>query len=198
MDMIKKAKYILICLMAVLCLAVVCGCSAGTEEAEEQAPIAEPAAEEAEFSDLTEFTAVTADGEKITQDYFRDYDATIINIWATYCPPCIEEMPKLAELEKNRPDNIGMLLICTDAFSDPDQMQALLDESGYEGINLIRGNGDFPALCKSVQVIPTTVFADREGRLVGEPVIGQSMNPKMTYYKHINAYLKETGLETVD
>ena len=106
MDMIKKAKYILICLLAVLCLAVICGCSAGTEEAEEQAPADAPAAEEAEFSDLTEFTAVTADGEKITQDYFRDYDATIINIWATYCPPCIEEMPKLAELEKNRPETL--------------------------------------------------------------------------------------------
>ena len=193
----KKKIWYLICLLAVMCLTMmISGCSdnTATDAAEDETSQEEAA----ELSDLREFTAVTSADEKITQSYFEDYDVTIINIWATFCPPCLEEMPKIAELDSSRPDNIGMLLICTDALAEPEYMQEILDEAGFKGINLVRGNGDFAKLLGGVQFVPTTVFADSEGNLVGEPVIGQSMNPKMTYIKHVNRYLEEKGLETVD
>lgn len=192
----KRKFFYLICMLAIMCLAMlISGCADSTStEGEDQ-----KASDEAvELNDLKEFTAVSSADEKITQSYFKDYDVTIVNIWATYCQPCLEEMPKLAELDVSRPDNIGMLLICTDAFAEPDYMQEILDEAGFKGINLVRGDGDFAKLAGDAQFFPTTVFVDSEGNLVGEPVMGQSMNPKMTYYKHINAYFKEMGMETID
>ena len=77
-------------------------------------------------------------------------------------------------------------------------MQELLDSAGYDGINLIGGDGDFSELCSSVQVVPTTIFVDSEGTLLGNPVIGSVKDPKKTYYEHINDHLKEKGLETID
>lgn len=189
----KKKTFYLICTLIIMCLAmIVSGCS-DTTAAEEQAS----SDEAAELSDLREFEAVSSAEEKISQSYFEDYDVTIVNIWATFCPPCLDEMPKIAELDSSRPDNIGMLLICTDAFAEPDYMQEILDSAGFEGINLVRGDGDFAKLLGEIQFVPTTVFVDSEGKLVGEPVIGGSINPKMTYFKHINAYLKEMGMETI-
>lgn len=192
----KKKICCLICVLTVLCMAAVTsGCSGGSAVEADGSSAEETAAE---FNDLKEFTAVTSAEEKITQSYFADYDVTIIHIWATFCPPCLEEMEKIAELDAARPDNIGLLLICTDGLKESDYMQEILDESGFKGINLVKGKGDFAKLTDSVEFVPTTVFADSEGNLVGIPVIGESANPKMTYLKHANDYLKEQGVDPID
>ncbi len=192
----KKKICYLICMLMIMCLTVMFGaCSDST--ATDTAAEPESSSEETEFNDLNEFTAVTSADEKITQDYFKDYDVTIVNIWATFCPPCLEEMPQIAELDASRPDNIGMILICTDALDEPDYMQEILDDAGFKGTNVVRGNGDYAELIGNVQFVPTTIFVDSEGNVVSDPVIGASLNPKMTYYKHVNKYLKEVGLEPV-
>jgi len=193
-DMKKKICY-LFCMLAVMCFTMMfSGCADNTAVSTEDQPSSD---EVAEMNDLKEFTAVTSADEEITQSYFEDYDVTIINIWATFCPPCLAEMPDIAELDSSRPDNIGMFLICTDGLSEPDYMKQILDEAGFKGINLVNGDGDFAKLLGSVQFVPTTVFVDREGNLVGEPVIGGSSDPGKIYYEQINAYLKEIGVETV-
>ena len=94
----KKKICYLICMLMIMCLTVMFGaCSDST--ATDTAAEPESSSEETEFNDLNEFTAVTSADEKITQDYFKDYDATIVNIWATFCPPCLEEMPQIAEID---------------------------------------------------------------------------------------------------
>ena len=37
--------------------------------------------------------------ETVTQDIFADYDLTMVNVWATWCGYCVEEMPELAKLK---------------------------------------------------------------------------------------------------
>ena len=41
------------------------------------------------------FTAQTLDGTEVTQDIFKETDLTMVNIWGTFCGPCIREMPEL-------------------------------------------------------------------------------------------------------
>ncbi len=183
-------------MLAVMCVAMmISGCSDQTVPVEEDQNSSDVITE---LSDLRDFTALSSDDEKITQGYFADYDVTIINIWATFCPPCLEEMPELAELDSSRPDNIGMMLICADGLAEPDYMQEILESVGFKGINLVSGDGDYEKLLESVQFVPTTVFVDSEGNLVGEPVIGKADDPRKTYFEQINAYLKKMGMETVD
>ena len=104
-------------MLTVMCVAMmISGCSDKTVPVEEDQNSSDVITE---LSDLRDFTALSSADEKITQDYFADYDVTIINIWATFCPPCLAELPELAELDSSRPDNIGMMLICVDGLAEP-------------------------------------------------------------------------------
>ena len=42
------------------------------------------------------FESQDLDGNKITSDIFSNNIITMINIWGTFCGPCIREMPELA------------------------------------------------------------------------------------------------------
>ena len=47
---------------------------------------------------IVTFEATTLDGKTITSDTFADSKLTMLNVWATYCNPCLNEMPDLAEI----------------------------------------------------------------------------------------------------
>ena len=47
------------------------------------------------------FTTEDLDGNKITNELFADNKITMINIWGTFCGPCIREMPELAKLSED-------------------------------------------------------------------------------------------------
>lgn len=209
----KKRIYYLILVLAIMSMAIVSGgCSGSTSTDTETTEVpetstevpgtsteeAETPAEGAELIGLNDFSAVTSGGEKITQSYFENYDVTIINIWGTFCPPCIEEMPQIAEIDSSKPENIGLLLVCTDGLYEPEYMKEILDEAGFEGTCLVAGDGDITDLVGQVQFVPTTIFVDSEGNLAGEPVVGASADPKASYYRQINKYLEGKGLETID
>ena len=50
------------------------------------------------------FESETLDGEKVTEEIFQQADLTMVNIWATFCGPCIQEMPDLAQLSEEYQD----------------------------------------------------------------------------------------------
>ncbi|MCI6809084.1 MAG: redoxin domain-containing protein, partial [Spirochaetia bacterium] len=47
-----------------------------------------------------EFSAKDINNKNITSEIFEDAELTMINIWGTFCGPCIKEMPDLAQLNK--------------------------------------------------------------------------------------------------
>ena len=47
-----------------------------------------------------EFEVTDLDGKKVDKSIFQEADVTMVNVWATFCNPCLEEMPYLAELSK--------------------------------------------------------------------------------------------------
>ena len=46
------------------------------------------------------FESTDLDGNKITSDIYSNNKITMINIWGTFCGPCIREMPELAQLSE--------------------------------------------------------------------------------------------------
>ena len=44
------------------------------------------------------FTAQDLDGNPVDESIFQGYDVTMINLWGTFCGPCLQEMPDLGEL----------------------------------------------------------------------------------------------------
>ena len=126
-----------------------------------------------------EFETTDLDGNPVkSEDLFAGHPVTAINLWATWCGPCKEELPELetlnVELEENDCQIIG---IVTDATKDRkiEKAKEILKNAGADYVNLV----PFEALSEMLpqNCWPTTYFVDENGILVGEPV--DSADPDM-------------------
>lgn len=142
---------------------------------------------------LSSFQASTLDGSSFSQDNIQGYDVTIINFWATFCGPCIREMPDLAEYAQALPENVQLITVCTDGAAELDAAREILQKSGYQGVTLISGDGDLAALVTAIQAVPTTILLDGEGKLCGSPIVGSPEDLAETYTEAVNKALKDQG-----
>jgi thiol-disulfide isomerase/thioredoxin len=73
-----------------------------------------------------QFTALDMDGNEVTEAIFAPYDVTMVNIWATWCGYCVEEMPFFPELKDKLPENANLITICEDASYEPELTKEIL------------------------------------------------------------------------
>ena len=133
-----------------------------------------------EFSEvwgqMPSFTAKDLEGNTVTESIFAGKDLTVVNIWGTFCPPCIGEMPELGEWAKTMPDNVQMVGLIIDINGEDDtthrDLAVTITESAEAEYTQIIANGDFADILKGVVGVPTTLFVDKDGNLVGEPIVG--------------------------
>ncbi len=76
------------------------------------------------FKDLS---TVEQNGKAITAELFKDYDVTFVNVFTTWCPWCIKEMPDLIKFHDNLPKGANFVLMCNDAFDAADDYKAIVD-----------------------------------------------------------------------
>ncbi|MBQ8894573.1 MAG: TlpA family protein disulfide reductase [Clostridia bacterium] len=125
---------------------------------------------------FTEFETVTLAGEAATEQIFEGSKLTMVNIWATYCGPCISEMPGLAAIAKDRAGSgfqiVGLVTdVANHEGAQADTARKLLNNAGAEYENLII-NESMIALLQNITAVPTTVFVNEKGEQVGESYIG--------------------------
>lgn len=189
-------------LAAVLALALLTGCGgkqASDSSTEDQTVPNEPAGKEgaAALGSLTSFSAGTLDGGTFTQEDIAAKDVTVLNFWALTCPPCIAEMPEIADFEKALPDNVAMLTVCLDGYGNEDSVKEVLENAGFEGVTLITGEGDLLDLANNLMYTPTTVLADSQGALVGEAIIGGQADLSAAYLEAVNQALEAGGKDAI-
>ena len=141
---------------------------------------------------LTDFTTTDMEGNIVTQSIFADYDLTMVNIWATWCGYCVEEMPELAKLKDMLPENVNIITICDDAEYEPELVKQILDESGANFQTLKTTEEMYSQLLAYVYAFPTTFFVNSEGIPVVQPLTGvPSMeNAAEAYYSIIEQVLE--------
>lgn len=121
------------------------------------------------------FDTENIDGEQVTNVIFAEKDITVLNVWATYCNPCVNEMPDLAAWEKELPDNVQLLYLCIDALDDSSREIAdiIADKSGINRKNTILLNKEIAtALYTYMGTVPTTLYIDKDGNLFDKIVVG--------------------------
>ena len=110
-----------------------------------------------------DFTATDTDGNTFTlSEALQDHEAALINLWATWCPPCEAEMPFLNEVYAQYGDRVAFIALSVESNDTVEEIEAYRQAHGIafpmgrdEGSSLYRylgGNG-----------IPTTVIVDRFG-----------------------------------
>lgn len=130
---------------------------------------------------MSDFTTQDLDGNTVTaQDAFSGYRLTMVNVWATYCGPCIREMPDLGELSDEFADrSVRIVGLVSDATGyggviDEDAMQAARDivqETGADYLHLIP-SPSLEHLLAQITAVPTTFFVDEYGCQVGKAYAG--------------------------
>ena len=103
----------------------------------------------------------------------------VLNLWATWCAPCIEELPSLLALEKQMP-NLAIVAVSMD--QDPDVYHRFLIEHHVNLITVRDQDQRINALYGTAQ-IPETYIIDRKGVLRRKFVSSQDWtSPEITSY----------------
>ena len=139
------------------------------EEAPEAAPI------------LGEFTATDLAGNEVTQSVFEGHPVTMVNVWATFCGPCLREMPDLGALHQEFSEQGFQILgIVTDVQAPDgsisqeqvDLAAQIAEETGASYLHLLPSEDLIACLLWQVSSVPTTIFVDETGALIGKGYLG--------------------------
>ena len=94
----------------------------------------------------------------------------VLNFWATWCPPCREEMPSLDRLQAAMPD-LAVVPVAT-GRNDPTGMTQFFEEAGVQNLEIIRDPKSELARAMGVMGLPVTVIlnpaGEEVGRLIGD------------------------------
>ena len=116
------------------------------------------------------FTATDFNGEKISsEEIFAQHEITMVNIWATWCGPCISELGELQKINARfREKDCAILGLLID--SDISAAKELIIENGITYQVLFA-----PDLFSSIfpyEGVPTSFYVDRDGNILGEAIVG--------------------------
>jgi thiol-disulfide isomerase/thioredoxin len=106
---------------------------------------------------------VAADGTQHRLAEFLGH-GMVINLWATWCAPCVAEMPSLAVLSKTlAPNDIAVLPLSSDR-GGADAVRAFYQEHKITGLPVLLDPRGMAARACHAQGIPTSLIIDAKGR----------------------------------
>lgn len=169
--------------MAIMMAGAISACNAGSKTANEsvstesqvnssestdskKADESKAADSKKEDVSFPEFSAKTVEGGEISNDVFKDSKLTVVNVWGSWCGPCVQEIPELQKLSENMKDkNVNVIGIAQDAGSNFQAVKEVLDKSKVTYQNIIP-SGPTEDFVMSLQAFPTTFFVDSQGKIV--------------------------------
>lgn len=114
------------------------------------------------------------EGNDVDESLFSKNDVTLVNFWFNGCSACVNEMPALEEFSKKLKEQ-GAELIGINAGTASDEeglaeAKDILSKQGVTYRNLILPNDH--EYVRKVFSFPTTVIVDKNGNIIGDPIVG--------------------------
>lgn len=183
---LKKRKLYIAMLLAAICCAMVLGGCASAEKSESgQGAVSggnDAVEETGQNADTVgEFSMQDVEGQTYTQEMFAEYDLTMVNVFATWCSPCVNEIPDLQKLYDEMKDKgvnvVGIVLDGVDSSGNVDEeavenAKILAEYTGAVYPFLIPDKGNLNGRLSGINAVPETFFIDKEGNIVGETYSG--------------------------
>lgn len=128
-----------------------------------------------------DFTSVDLNGNEISSEIYSKNTITMINIWGTFCGPCIREMPDLAKLSEANKDKgveiIGIPIDVSDATGRllpraKKSADSIIAQTGVTYKNVVPNHQMLSGFLRDVIAVPTSIFIDKNGNQIGEIYMG--------------------------
>ena len=115
-----------------------------------------------------DFTLETIDGKSASLQEFQG-KTVMLNFWATWCGPCVAEMPHLQEVYDERSGE-GLVLLSIDIGENVSQVKDFIEQRGFTFPVLLDTQAEVAELYCLPQVLPQTLFIDSEGTIKARKV----------------------------
>lgn len=132
-------------------------------------------------TNVGKFETKGVDGKDYTEKVFSDYDLTLVNVFTTWCSPCVNEIPELEKLyEEMKEKGVGVVGVVLDTVGDDAKQNE--DTVKKAGVLQEKTKASYPFLVpdstmmngrlNGISAFPETFFVDKEGNIVGETYSG--------------------------
>ena len=113
---------------------------------------------------LADFEAVCLDGSKFSTEQNRGR-VVVINLWATYCGPCIEELPYFMELKDKYKEDVAILAV--HPYLTTEDVGAYVKEKGWDlQFTIDDENESIFKLVNGGTALPQTIVLNRKGEVI--------------------------------
>ncbi len=148
---------------------------------------------EVSVEQFPKFTGEDLNGNKVTEELFKENAATVVNLWFTGCSPCINEMPDLEKLSNEwKEKGVQLVGICADIDESDEseeikaEAKRILEAQGATYTNIYFNRGEeSDKFMMNIMAFPTTFILDRDGNIIGDPILGTINNDESI--KEINS-----------
>ena len=174
-----KKRIIAILIAAVIFCLTFTACG-GNKATEGNAPSENSSVEAGVFG---AFESFDIKGKKVDYTALQGKKLTMVNAWATFCGPCIGEMPDLQKISKEYAKKdfqiVGLVIdVSVDENGTPvneklfADAQQVIKNTGVKYTNILFSDSLSSSEAGSIYSIPTTYFLDENGNQVGKTYVG--------------------------
>lgn len=124
-----------------------------------------------------DFTLNDMKGNKVSlMKVVSESKITILDFWASWCPPCMSEMPNLVNIYENYNDD-GLQIVGVSLDNDKKSWQNAVEAMGMKWVQVsdLKGWENAAAQLYQVDAIPHTLILDNEGHILAEDLRGQQL-----------------------
>lgn len=111
---------------------------------------------------MPEFTLPNLAGGNTSITEHLGEKVILINFWATWCTPCMKEMPKLDKMQKEHPDKLQVISISADEARDIAKVKAIVKRFDYEPIVLLDAETKVVSMLNKRKDMPYTLIIGKD------------------------------------
>jgi thiol-disulfide isomerase/thioredoxin len=114
--------------------------------------------------DFSVVAPVDGNGQPVDMAPYRG-KALLVNLWATWCAPCIEELPSLGKLQQALGGDAFQVVTIAFQESDPKKIEPFLASHGAGNLPALIDVNSTIAKAAKVTALPTSLLVDRDGKV---------------------------------
>lgn len=142
------------------------------------------------LKEIPQFKSKDVKGNEITNKIFKNSKLTLINMWGTWCGPCVGELPYLQKLsETMKKKNVNVIGIVEDGKNNVKGVEDILKQKKVKYTNIIPSDKLYDDLISLISAYPTSIIVNDKGKIVSEIISGAKSTEQ--YIKIVDKILEK-------